>query len=96
MKIVWPERAQLSLDAAIEYIFEQSPGAAEATVARIFAAVEHLASFPRLGRPGHKIGRRELVVHGSPFVVIYSIDGDEIRILRVVHGATDWQGASFE
>jgi toxin ParE1/3/4 len=55
-------------------------------VTRLVRAVEKLAHFPHLGRPGRE-SCRELVVSGTPFIVVYRVEGEEIRIGTVVHGA---------
>jgi toxin ParE1/3/4 len=55
-------------------------------VTRLVVAVEKLLRFPQLGRPGRE-GSRELVVGGTHFVVVYRVEGEEIRIGSVVHGA---------
>jgi plasmid stabilization system protein ParE len=38
---------------------------------RIQEAVEYLMEYPNIGRPGRVSGTRELVVSGTPFVVVY-------------------------
>ena len=53
---------------------------------RLVATVEKLAYFPHLGRPGRE-GSRELDVGGTHFIVVYRVQGEEIRIATVVHGA---------
>jgi toxin ParE1/3/4 len=55
-------------------------------VTRLVRAVEKLAHFPHLGRPGRE-SSRELVVSGTPFIAVYRVEGEEIRIGTVVHGA---------
>jgi len=53
-------------------------------------AVERLADFPHRGRPGRLEGTRELVVAGTPYLVVYRTKGTSLRILRLLHGAQDW------
>ncbi len=33
---------------------------------------------------------RELVIRKTPYIAAYRIEGDTIRILRVLHGAQQW------
>jgi len=49
-----------------------------------------LAEHPELGRLGRVRGTRELVVTGTRYLLIYRVKGDEIQILRVLHGRQQW------
>ena len=86
MKITWAPEARRQVHEIWHYIALDSPETADRTVTRLTAAVERLTYFPRLGRPGRE-GARELVVGGTNFIVIYRVEGEEIRIATVVHGA---------
>lgn len=57
---------------------------------QILNAMDVLADFPNIGRPGRLWSTRELVVLGSPFVVIYRARANSVQILRVLHGARRW------
>jgi toxin ParE1/3/4 len=78
------------LDQIDEYIGRESPRAALALWDAIEARIESLLDHPHLGRPGRIEGTRELVVSGTPYVVGYRVIGDEIQVLRVLHGARQW------
>jgi plasmid stabilization system protein ParE len=56
----------------------------------IHAAVGRLADHPAIARPGRVAGTRELVVIGTPYIVIYRIEATAIVILRVLHAAQRW------
>lgn len=72
------------------YIAENNPQAA-ATVARsILRAVERLPDNPAIGRPGRVMDTRELVIAGTPYIVLYRVMGDVIVILRVLHEVRKW------
>lgn len=43
-----------------------------------------------MGRFGELDGTHELVVTGTPFIVIYRLAEGLIEILRVIHGAQKW------
>jgi len=86
MRITWAPEARRQIHEIWHYIALDDPQAADRMVTRLVAAVEKLAHFPHLGRPGRE-GSRELVVSGTPFVVVYRVEGEEIRIGTVVHGA---------
>jgi toxin ParE1/3/4 len=86
MKIVWAPEARRQVHEIYHYIALDNPQAADRMVTRLVAAVEKLAHFPHLGRPGRE-GARELVVTGTKYIVIYKVERQEIRIGTVLHGA---------
>jgi toxin ParE1/3/4 len=43
-----------------------------------------------MGRPGRVTGTRELVISGTPFVVIYRLQEQSIEVLRLLHSAQQW------
>jgi toxin ParE1/3/4 len=43
-----------------------------------------------MGRPGRIDGTRELVINSTPYIAAYRIEGETVRILRVLHGAQQW------
>ena len=86
MRIRWSPEARHQVGEIWHYIALDDPAAADRMVTRLVAAVEKLAHFPRLGRPGRE-GSRELVVGGTHFIVVYRVERDEIKIGTVVHGA---------
>jgi plasmid stabilization system protein ParE len=55
-------------------------------ITRLVTALERLTHFPHLGRPGRE-DSRELAVAGTNFIVVYRIQGEEVRIATVLHGA---------
>ncbi|HEX5340045.1 MAG TPA: type II toxin-antitoxin system RelE/ParE family toxin [Gammaproteobacteria bacterium] len=90
MELEWTPAALGDLDAAGRFIAEDNPGAAAHMAERVQLAVEYLVNHPALGRPGRLHGSRELVVSGTPLVVIYRVRLDAIQILRVLHHARKW------
>jgi toxin ParE1/3/4 len=90
MRIVWTEPALRDLASARAYIARDKPTAADSQVQRVLSAVEGLLRFPESGRPGRRLGTRELVVGKTPYVVPHRLRGDSIEILRVLHGRQRW------
>ncbi|MEO5336466.1 MAG: type II toxin-antitoxin system RelE/ParE family toxin [Magnetospirillum sp. WYHS-4] len=86
----WTRRALLNLDAQADHIAKDDPGAARNMAARVFACVDRLGEFPGLGRPGRVAGARELVVDGTPYVVVYREAPMGVQVLHVLHGARRW------
>lgn len=90
MRIEWLPAAQRDLTAQLEWIAQQNPWAAIDIGDAVQAAVSRLADHPALGRTGRVTGTRELVVVGSPYVVVYRIEATVVLVLRVLHGAQRW------
>ena len=76
--------------AIAEYIAQDDQTAAYAVHDAILRQVGRLAEHPRIGRPGRVEGTRELVVSGTPYIVAYRVAGEDVTILRVLHGAQQW------
>ena len=93
MRVVWLVRALDDLDAIERFIEPENPTAARAVERRIKESVAILGSQPRLGRPGRIARTRELVVPGTPYIVAYTLGGDYVTVLAVIHGARTWPDA---
>lgn len=76
--------------AIYDYVDGDSPSAAADLDDRLMQRIEGLLDFPMSGRAGRVEDTRELVVTGTPYVVVYSVRDDTIRILRILHGAQRW------
>ena len=57
---------------------------------RIEESIERLLQFPEIGRTGRVSGARELVISDTPYIAAYRIKGQDITVLRVLHGARLW------
>ena len=72
MRIRWTRPARQDLARHHDYIAEDDPDAAERVEAAIAEAVERLADYPHRGRPGQRVGTRELVIADFPtYIVVY-------------------------
>lgn len=90
MRIEWTRPAFNDLQDAGEYIAKDNPSAAARMAFRVQEAVESLADQPNLGRPGRVLNTRELVVTGTPFLVVYRVHLGGLQVLRVLHHARRW------
>ena len=90
MRIVWSPTAIAQLSEIRAYIEQDKPEAAREVARRIVAAADQLSSNPRLGRPGRHPGTRELIIPGTPYLLPYRIQDQQIRILAVFHTARLW------
>jgi toxin ParE1/3/4 len=77
------------LTGIAEHIAQSNPTAALAMWDTIERRVERLVDHPRSGRPGRIPETRELVVAGTPYIVVYRI-GRSVELLRILHGARLW------
>jgi toxin ParE1/3/4 len=90
MLIFWTKQAADQLAAAHKYVAEDNQTAADQQITVVMRAVDQLAGFPQMGRPGRVNGTRELVISGTPLVIAYRLRDTSIRILAVLHGARRW------
>ena len=89
-KLDWSRLAIADRNAIFDYIEADSPTAAEEIDERIRVAVENLLRFSEMGRNGRIEETRELVIPRTPYIAVYQISHETIRILRVLHGARQW------
>jgi toxin ParE1/3/4 len=92
VRVEWLPEAIRSLEAQLEWTAEHNPWAALDMGDAIHAAVGRLADHPAMARPGRVAGTRELVVMGTPYVVVYRVEPAAVVVLRVLHGAQRWPG----
>jgi toxin ParE1/3/4 len=89
-RIRWTEKTLKYLEAAVLYVAEDNPRAAADLAKKIYLNVSALSEHAPMGRPGRCQGTRELVIGGTPYIIPYRIKGDQVEILRVLHGAKKW------
>jgi len=87
VEIVWSPLALARLREIRAYVALDKPDAAERLGTRIVAVVEGLRIHPYLGRVGAEPGIRELVIGGTPYIVVYRVRGKRVAILTIWHGA---------
>ncbi len=90
MELSWTKSAIQDLEDAAEYIAEDNRIAAAKMGERVLEAVDYLKQHPVLGRGGRLHGTRELVVSGTPFIIVYRVRLDQIQVLRLLHHARKW------
>ena len=90
MRLAWTAPALRDLAAARAYIALDNPGAADRQVQLVLAAVGNLLRFPEIGRPGRRTGTRELVINRTPYIAVYRLRGEQIEVLRIMHGRQRW------
>jgi toxin ParE1/3/4 len=90
LKLRWTPRALHHLRSARDYVAKDNVAAADRLVQSILAAVESLQPHPELGRKGRAAATRELVIPGTPYIVVYRLRPSHIQILAVFHAARRW------
>ena len=90
MIITWTPLAQADLIAIVDYLLELNSIAAVEAEQRITEAIEQLADFPGLGRPGRVASARELVITDTPYIAAYRVQREQVEVLRVLHGTRKW------
>lgn len=78
------------LEGIADYIAMDNPAAALNMVDRVEECTVGLADYPKRGRVGRVAGTRELVVSGTPYLVVYRLGSGTVDVLRVLHGAQQW------
>jgi toxin ParE1/3/4 len=91
MHIQWTESAVHDLTQICDYLEEHDSAVTARRVAlSIYERISALEKFPERGRLGRKSGTRELVFTGLPYLAIYRLQGEQVEILRILHGAQNW------
>jgi toxin ParE1/3/4 len=86
LEIVWSPLARTRLREIRAYVAQDKPDAAERMAIRIVTVVEALRNHPHLGRTGAEPGIRELVIGGTPYVVLYRVERERVVISTIWHG----------
>lgn len=93
-RVVWLKQAVEDMQAIGAYIALENSAAAYCTLTQIKTAADMLERHPLLGRAGRNPESpkeiRELIVPGLPYVLPYYIEGQEVRILAVMHTSRKW------
>jgi addiction module RelE/StbE family toxin len=90
MEIIWRRVALNDLEEIRRHIAQENPAAGTRKRAMIRTAVEQLADYRNLGHSGRVDGTRELLIAGTPYIVVYRVLSNRSRILSVIHGARRW------
>lgn len=93
MRIEWAEQASYDLERLADDYGEFDPSLPEVLIRRIHGAAQPLLDNPKLGPVAGQHGLRKWTARRTPFLLLYTIAGDEIRIMRVVHTRSDWQAS---
>jgi toxin ParE1/3/4 len=90
VRVEWLPEAERNRESQLAYVAGHNPRAAIDVGDALETSVARLANHPAIGRPGRVQGTRELVVTGTPYIVVYRVESAAVVILRVLHGAQRW------
>ena len=83
--IFWEEESLNDRETIFEFLYDFNPSAAERTDQIIEAKVENLLKHPLIGVQRDLFRGRILIIPEISMIVSYMVDGEIIRIMRVLH-----------
>ena len=91
-KVIWAPSALNDVDSIAEFISRDSIDQAALFVSRLFEVTYRLKDFPLSGRIIPEINNQfcREIIYGS-YRIMYKIDGDDVWITAVIHGARNWK-----
>ena len=94
MALIWTNQAARDLEDIHSFLEPRDRQAAARIIQRLVRiAKDVLEAAPDAGRPGRVEGTRELVVTRTPYIIAYEADGDDVRIVSVIHSRRVWPEA---
>jgi toxin ParE1/3/4 len=90
MKVRWTRPAIEDLASIFRHIRKDDSAAARRVRMTVATVVAKLSSMEDRGRKGEVPGTRELIFHPWPYIAVYEIVSDEVRILRIRHASQQW------
>ena len=90
-QVIWAPSALDDIEAIADFIARDSFYHASLFVTRVFEISNRLKKFPLSGRLIPEINDQSCreIIYGS-YRIMYRINGNDIWITGVVHGARDW------
>ncbi|MBN1472501.1 MAG: type II toxin-antitoxin system RelE/ParE family toxin [Syntrophaceae bacterium] len=91
-QVIWATSALDDVETIAEYIARDSVEMASLFVSRLFNATDRLQEFPFSGRIIPEINNPDCreVIYGA-YRIMYRIEGNEVWITGIIHGARDWK-----
>lgn len=83
--IFWEEESLNDREKIFEFLFDFNPNAAEKTDQIIESKVENLIEHPLMGVQRDILQGRILIIPEVSMIVSYCVEGEIIRIMRVLH-----------
>ena len=97
MRLLVSEQALRDLTEIHEYIRAERPMAADRMIERFWRTFEFLCDFPNSGHVRSDVrDARYRFKRVKSFLIGYRVDGSDVRIVRVLHGARDFRPIRME
>ena len=93
MTLTWSARAKRDVREIGAYIAKDNRTAAVAVVKRVAATAASLLDYPLMGHAGRVPDTREILVTGTPYIIVYRADTRAVRIAAVMHSSRAWPDA---
>jgi toxin ParE1/3/4 len=87
MRIRYTDTAEADLEDILAYLIARNPRVATAVGDAVEATVTRIAAFPESAQATDEPTVRMTPAGRFPYLIFYSVAGDEIQIIRVLHGA---------
>lgn len=87
MKVRVTATALIEIENIFAYLSAKNPLAAKSVVARVGEKIAKLAEFPLIAQISDEPGVRRMPVGRYPFMILYTVENDEVVVLHVRHGA---------
>lgn len=89
-RLGWSRSARRDLDEIARYYGQFSPELPDDLMRRVEAAPLLLLDNPEIGSPTRRARVRKWPVRRTPFILLSTVVGVEVRIQRVVDARSDW------
>jgi plasmid stabilization system protein ParE len=89
MTVRFTPDAQADIDRIFGYLDKRNPSAAQRVRAKLRSDAERLGAFHDLGRETNLPGVRVVVDSRFPYLVFYTVSGEDVFVLHVRHAARE-------
>jgi toxin ParE1/3/4 len=87
MKLRWNADTLKAVEVIYAVRSKCDPAAARSFVFRVAEVTGRLLTLPTSGRPGIRKGMWLLAVPGTPYVIVYRVEGETVDILSMIYTA---------
>lgn len=91
MKVRFNPKARADLQSAVRYFAAESKKVARSWAASIRDNCARLGETPGLGVPKPELGPNVRMLVVGSYLVFYEVGLNGVEIIRIMHGARDWQ-----
>jgi toxin ParE1/3/4 len=89
MTVRFTPDAQADIDAIFNYLSDRNPSAAQRVRAKLRSDTERLRAFHEVGHETDVPGVRVVVDSRYPYLIFYTVEGDDVVVLHVRHAARE-------